>query len=99
ALKEMGKQWPGGDTDLKTGLSRAIDSFDQEGRQRLLVYLGDGMSLHNPLTKADRAALARRMVERRITFFPIPLGKQIDAANVHGLATGSGGAVLRVQIF
>ena len=39
------------------------------------------------------------MVERQVTFFPIPLGRHLHPDNLHGLATGSGGTVVRIQLF
>jgi tetratricopeptide (TPR) repeat protein len=93
------KEYPVGDSDLKWGLERAGAGFDLEGHQRILVYFGDGLSLHNPLTSAERATLGKRLAEKRIVFYPVPLGKNIDASNIHGLATATGGAPLRVRIF
>jgi hypothetical protein len=49
------KQFPAGDTDLKNGLANAIAAFDgSDSRQRILLYLGDGQSTHNPIDSADR---------------------------------------------
>src|SRR2546427_534933 len=66
-VAKLKEQYPAGDTDLKFGLTKALTSFEgQPGRQRVLVYLGNGMSTHAPLNEADRAALAKQMVERKI---------------------------------
>ncbi len=93
------KEFPAGDADLKTGLARAIKTFDVgEDRQRILLYLGDGQSVHNPIDGADRQALIQTMVKERIAFFPVPLGLSFDASNLHGFATGTGGAVLRTRV-
>jgi hypothetical protein len=93
------KLFPAGDTDLKTGLKNAIQSFKNEpGRQQILLYLGDGMSTHNPINGVDRAALCKDMVDRKITFFSVPLGTQFKPENLHGLATGTGGLVVRVKV-
>ncbi len=92
-------QWPAGTTDLKNGLAKAIASFDGgQARQRILLYLGDGQSTHNPIDAADRYALIQDMVKQRIGFFPVPLGLNFNSSNLHGLATGSGGAVLRTRV-
>src|SRR5262249_26477241 len=69
-----------------------------EERQRIVLYLGDGLSTHTPLSAADRTDLGRRMVEQRIGFFGVPLGLKLDPHNLHGLATASGGLVVRVQL-
>jgi len=100
ALQELKvKNYPSGDTDLKHALRKALSSFDgKEGRQRIVLFLGDGLSTHNPLVAADRQALCKEMVERQIAFFPVPLGVQLSPENLHGLATGTGGAVLRTRV-
>src|SRR6266545_155416 len=75
ALKKLADQYPAGDTDLKNGLSQAVQSFGPANdNQRVLLYLGDGLSTHTPLAAADRTDLVKDMVEKRINFFAIPLG-------------------------
>ncbi len=93
------KEVPLGAVDLKNALEQTIKSFSGSAdRQRILVFLGDGQSTYNPLTVADRNALAREMVQRRVAFFPVPLGLRLEPANLHGLASATGGLVLRTQI-
>lgn len=100
ALTRLKEQFPAGDTDLKQALTRALNSFGGEaGRQRVLIYLGNGMSTHAPLTASDRNALSALMVVRKVTFFPVPMGRHLHPDNLHGLATGSGGAVVRIELF
>ena len=99
ALEDMKKQYPAGDTDLGYGLTQVMNSFDRQDRQRAILYIGNGMSLHTRLDNGSRHKLAKELVRRRIAFFPIPLGKQFDPANLHGLATGTGGTVIRAKIF
>jgi tetratricopeptide (TPR) repeat protein len=100
ALAELGKQYPAGDTDLKDALTRALNTFEgqPEERQRIVLYLGDGLSTHAPLSAADRTDLGKDMVARRINFFSVPLGLKLDPHNLHGLATASGGLVVRVRL-
>ena len=100
AITELkNKQFPAGDSDLKNALTKAIATFDgAEFRQRILLYLGDGQSTHNPIESADRQALIQDMVKQRIAFFPVPLGLQLNPDNLHGLATGTGGTVLRTRV-
>jgi len=38
------------------------------------------------------------MVKREIVFFPVPLGRQMDPQNLHGLASGTGGVAIRVNM-
>ncbi len=100
ALAELGKQYPAGDADLKGALGRALDSLGaaDPARQRAVVYLGDGHSTHAPFSAADRALLAGRMARDGVQFFAVPLGAQPHPHNLHGLATGSGGLVVRVEL-
>ena len=93
------KQYPAGDTDLKHALTEAVKSFDaSKDRQRILLFLGDGLSTHNPMDDKDRLKIARQMVERKIAFFPVPLGVQLDPKTLHGLANSTGGVVLRTRV-
>jgi hypothetical protein len=97
------KEFPSGDTDLKTALTQAIKTFDSssessKARQRILLFLGDGLSTHNPLEEKDRFDIAKQMVERKIAFFPVPLGVQVNPNTLHGLANSTGGAVLRTRV-
>lgn len=80
------RHFPAGATDLKAGLRQIIDAFDGqiETRQRIILFLGDGQSTHNPMTRADRQALCKEMVERKIILMPVPLGSHLDANNLHG---------------
>jgi len=90
---------PAGDTDLKNGLKRAIDGFDGiKSRQRIILYLGDGMSTHDPISPEVRQEMCDRMVKERIVLFSVPLGIKMGPDNLHGFATRTGGAVLRTQI-
>lgn len=91
------KEYAAGACDLKNGLRKVIRGFaPQSDRQQIVLFLGDGESCLSPLTDSDRATLASEMVSREIGFFPIPLGTRLDAANLHGLASATGGAVLRL---
>jgi tetratricopeptide (TPR) repeat protein len=97
--KYRSKEFPAGATDLKNALSKAIESFeDNKDRQRILLFLGDGLSTHTQLSDDDRAALANDMVRRQIAFFPVPLGQQLDPNMLHGLANATGGIVLRTTV-
>jgi tetratricopeptide (TPR) repeat protein len=98
AVKKLKDELPLGDTDLKEGLRRSVASFEPErSRQRVLVFVGDGMSTHNRMTETDRARVCQEMVKNEIAFFPIPLGPNLDPQNIHGIANGTGGKVVRVM--
>lgn len=98
ALAALKQEVPLGDSDLKGALKKAIARFEgNRDHQQIILYLGDGMSVHDPITANDRAQLCRDMVKNAIAFYPVPLGPRLDPANLHGLATGTGGAVVRQQ--
>jgi hypothetical protein len=99
ALQNLKMEVPLGDTDLKEGIRKALASLQaasKAGRQPVLLFLGDGMSLHNPVTASDRARLSDEMVKAGVAFLAVPLGPQLDPANLHGLASATGGTVVRV---
>ncbi len=99
ALASLNKvQYPAGDTDLKSALAKAVQSFDDDSRQRVIVFLGDGLSTHNPITNEERQAICQEMTAKRIVFFAVPLGMQLEPENLHGFATGTGGLVVRIKL-
>ncbi|HEV2968951.1 MAG TPA: hypothetical protein VGY55_03110, partial [Pirellulales bacterium] len=88
---------PLGATNLKSGLAKAMGSFQNKaGRQQVILYMGDGMSVVEELKDEDLAKLADDMVAHEIGFYPVPLGLRLDPKNLHSLASGTGGAPIRV---
>ncbi len=97
ALKKLKQEVPLGNTDLKKGLGVATASFQPDpSRQRALVFLGDGMSSYNPITPVDRAKICEDLVKNEIAFFSVPLGPMLDPQNLHGIASHTGGKVVRL---
>jgi tetratricopeptide (TPR) repeat protein len=97
ALKDLANEFPAGAVNLKAAMAKAVDSFEgKAGRQRVVLFLGDGRSVAGPVADDDRAKLCDEMVHRRITFFSVPLGARLDPQNLHGLASGSGGRCVRL---
>ncbi len=93
------KEMPAGNADLKNALEEGLKSFDSsKDRQRIFLFLGDGLSTHNPMTEDDRVAIANKMKARRIAFFTVPLGQRFNPNTLHGLANATGGAVLRTRV-
>jgi hypothetical protein len=93
------KDYPHGDTDLNNALGEAIKSFEtNKDRQRIIVFLGDGLSTHNPIDAKARLDIAKRMVAKKIAFFPVPLGSNLDPMTLHGFANSTGGTVLRTRV-
>ena len=101
ALKALHREVPFGAVDLKNGLTKALESFEvKDGRQRAIVFLGNGMSIAGePITNAERSSLCKKLVDKEVAFFPIPIGPieklRQGSYNLHGLATGTGGLVVR----
>jgi len=79
-LKEFDKEVPLGATDLKDGVHKAIDIFKAQGKagqQKIVLFMGDGMSEANRITEDDRYKLCQELVKADIGFFPIPLGRRL----------------------
>jgi hypothetical protein len=100
AVEKLKQEVPFGATDLKTALEQAMKAFEhKEGRQQAIVFLGNGMSIHNPIDNKQRSELCEELVAKQIALFPVPLGPQTQlergSANLHGFATGTGGVVVR----
>ena len=54
---------------------------------------------HAQSDRRGRALADRReMVDRKVGFFPVPLGPELDPQVIHGFATGTGGTVLRLDV-
>jgi hypothetical protein len=99
AFKKLEKTTPLGAADLKAALTKAVAAFENQiGRQQVLIYLGDGMSVLDPFNAESRAALAADMVAKKITFFPCILGPAINVLDPSALAVASGGMVLQGSV-
>src|SRR5262245_10985950 len=92
------EEYAAGATDLKNALQRVISSFDiRSGRQAAILLLGDGESAYNPVANSERYQIAQEMVSRQVAFFSVPLGARLNPSNLHGLASSTGGSIVRVQ--
>ncbi len=97
ALKDLAREYPSGTANLKQTLTDVTTTFpDEPGRQKAIVLLGDGQSLANPISAAERVKLCGEMVERQVSFFCVPLGPNLEPGNLHGFANGTGGKVVRL---
>ncbi len=98
-MKALRKEYPSGVDDLKFALSQVVDTWQiKAGRQRILLYLGNGQSVLEPLTANDRKAIADKMVAKQIACFTVPLGRSLAPEVLHGLPTSTGGIVLRMRV-
>ncbi len=102
ALKQYReKEFPAGTTDLKNALAEAIRVFDDSrDRQRIILFLGDGLSTFNKMDEPERQAIARTMVDAaKSPSSPFRLASQASSpTTLHGLANATGGTVLRTRV-
>ena len=97
SLAMLQKEYASGGTNLKKGLQDSLQSFEAiDGRKKVLLFLGDGMSVAGPIDGTDRASLCEEMVRKEVVFYPMPIGPRLDPTNLHGLASGTGGLCLRL---
>ena len=98
ALATLKDSYASGATSLKGSITAALESFEAgNGRQRTIVFLGDGLSVADPLDSDARNLLVAEMVRREVVFLPVPMGLRLDPINLHGLATGTGGRAVRIE--
>src|SRR5207245_937586 len=98
AFEKVRQDVPLGAADLQYAIDKSVATFlNRPERQQAIILLGDGLSAHNPLGEKDRARLCEKMVKNKIAFYPLPVGPRLDPNNLHGLSSGTGGAVVRVQ--
>jgi tetratricopeptide (TPR) repeat protein len=96
ALTEV--EYGSGATDLKSGLRKALATLaPNRSRHQIVLYLGDGESAFDPISEDDRVALGNQMEMRDVYFFAVPLSIKVNPQNLHGLASMTGGAVVRLQ--
>jgi hypothetical protein len=95
-LRALHDEYPCGATNLNEALQTALAKFHSPDRRQAVVFMGDGMSIRDPITAEERTALSARMVENQIAFFPIPLGLRLDPVTLHGFASNTGGTTVRV---
>ncbi len=98
SLKALENTYASGATSLKSSITSSLESFEAgNGRQRSIVFLGDGLSVADPLDGDTRNQLVAEMVRREVVFLPVPMGLRLDPINLHGLATGTGGRTVRIE--
>ncbi len=92
-------EFAAGATDLRAGLEKAVKAFEPNpARQQVILFLGDGESAASAenLTETTRVELGGKLDQSNIGFYAVPLGLKINSQNLHGLATLTGGAVIRL---
>ena len=92
-------EYAAGATDLKSSVEKSLASFEPNAaRQQVILFLGDGESAGSQvaLTENARLELATKIELQGVSFFAVPLGIKVNPHNLHGLATVTGGAVVRL---
>ncbi len=93
-------EFAAGATDLKAGLESVLKNFDvNPGRHQVILFLGDGESAASaePLNELARVELGGKLEAQNLSFFAVPLGIKVNSHNLHGLASLTGGTVVRVS--
>ncbi len=97
-FKALKQEYPSGASNLKKVIAEGIKSFgDDDGRQRAIILMGDGMSVAGPIDGDVLSQLTNEMVKKEIAFYSVPLGVRLDPITLHGMATCTGGAVVRMK--
>ena len=93
------EEYAAGAVDMKAGIETVLGAFEHKpGRQQIMLYIGDGESAAGtPLTEGVRVAVGRRMAEKNVQFFSVPIGLTIAANTLHGFGMLTGGTVVRVK--
>lgn len=93
------EEYAAGAVDMKAGIESVLGAFEHKpGRQQVMLYIGDGESAAGAqLTEAVRVSVGRRMAEKNVQFFSVPIGLTIAANTLHGFGMLTGGTVVRVK--
>src|SRR5262249_9572564 len=92
AVKALAEEYPSGATNLRKGFADAVAAFRPDpARQGVILFLGDGKSLANPLDADGRAAISEQMVQKEVACFTVPFGVQPEPLTLHGLPNATGG--------
>lgn len=93
------EEYAAGAVDMKAGIETVLGAFEHKpDRQQVMLYIGDGESAAGTqLTESVRVAVGRRMAEKNVQFFSVPLGLTIAANTLHGFGMLTGGTVVRVK--
>jgi tetratricopeptide (TPR) repeat protein len=96
-VKTLSLEYPSGASNLKKGFADAAAAFQTNpSRQGVLLLIGDGKSLADPLDAAGRAALCDELVRKEVACFTVPVGPRLDPLNLHGFPNATGGRCVRL---
>jgi hypothetical protein len=95
ALKKLSQRTPLGATNLAESLQNVTDEFDAPvaGRNRSVVYIGDGISRAGLLTQTRFQNIVRGMTDKRISFSAYAIGPQRNVEVLAAIANQLGGNI------
>lgn len=92
AVASIRKDAPLGSTDMQLALATASKLLEEgENRERVIIYVGDGMSPVNLLQGNEFGQLVEDLRERRVSVSSFAVGPQCDAELLAALANQTGG--------
>jgi len=95
AMADLRKRVPLGSTDMYQALEAAVAVFARgAGRQRSIVYLGDGMSTARLIAHSRMERLVGTLVEARVSVNSLAIGPRLDTELLGALANHTGGRLV-----
>ena len=97
ALAALERRVPLGSTDMRQALETALATClaaNEPGRERSVVYIGDGFSTANPLSMETLGRIVAQFAEHRVSFSSYAIGPRIDVELLGALANHTGGMLV-----
>ena len=92
AIDQLREQVPLGSTDLARGLQNATERLAfADADQRMIVYLGDGISIANLLDTDTLGDVVGKLRDARVSVTSFAVGPKVDAQLLAVLANQTGG--------
>src|SRR5262249_20014455 len=92
ALKKLQGELPLGTTNMEAVLRTTVDQFEKGAdTNRVVIYIGDGLSTANLLGTAAFAELMEKLRDERISVSSYAIGPRRDANLLAALANQTGG--------
>ncbi|MBI3466069.1 MAG: VWA domain-containing protein, partial [Planctomycetes bacterium] len=94
ALAELEQRVPLGSTDMASALSAAAESFGEANNPRVMIYIGDGVSVGGMLSAEQASALVSGLVEKQVPVTGYAIGPRVDNLLLASVANHTGGMLL-----
>lgn len=89
---------PGGGTLLTSGLTSALDQFDETNGQKLLILVTDGFTeAHGDDSTAGLTHLADTIARKRVDIIALGIGADASLASLQQLTTANDGVLLQLD--